>query len=211
MPRVKPGDSDEHERPGEPTDESGEPDAETAADEPEPSGAAAERDGGEPEPLMTELEDPRETARGRGDAERPKVVRVGFYLALAAVAFGLGGGIFLFAQRQAIIGDLVSPRNPNRVTLGDAQHVVDQVLWLYIIVVVVLGAFIALFAYKAQEGVRRARMMLLVVTLILLFFYLLSPILTSLSLLSGLLAAAMIVLMYLPSTRAFFGPRQTIR
>jgi hypothetical protein len=178
----------------------------------------------EPEPLMTELEkappvreeEPvmptaAEAARRRSDLPRPRVLRIALYLAITSVVLGVAAGIQLFTLKQKIVDDQIAPDNPNRLSLTDAEAIVGKVLWLYMIVVVVLGAFIILFAYKAQEGMRRARMLLLVVTLIQVIFYLLSPFLTSMGLLSGLLALVTVALLYLPSTRAYFGPRQTIR
>ncbi len=77
-------------------------------------------------------------------------------------------------------------------------------------VVIALGAFLVLFAYKAQDGVRRARMMALIIALILLLFhfYFFG---TAYGQISGLFAAITIALLYLPSTRAYFGPRQRTR
>jgi hypothetical protein len=67
-----------------------------------------------------------------------------------------------------------------------------------------------LFAYKAQDGVRRARMMAVIITLILLIFhfYFFG---TAFGQISGLFAAITLAMMFLPSTREYFGPRQQIR
>lgn len=221
-PVTKPGNSDDDERPTGAEDElakdetAEEPATEPAADEPEAEKAD------DPEPLMTELEkappapedEPvmptaAEAARRRSDQPTPRVLKIAFYLAVGSAVIGIAAAIQLFTLKQTITQDLLT--NNRDIKPADAERAVGAAVWLYLIVTVVFGAFIALFAYKAQEGVRRSRMLLLIVTVILLCFYLLSPVLTYLSLFSGLLAAVMIVLPYLPSTREYFGPRQTVK
>jgi hypothetical protein len=199
-----------------------EADADAKADAPADA-KADEKAESDAEPLMTELEKAppapvekpimptaAEAARDRAGLPRPRVLQVAFYVAIASGVIGLASGIVLIAQQQVMIDFAVSPDNPNRRPLPEAENLVSSFLWIYMIVVVALGAFLALFAYKAQDGVRRARMMSVIITLMVVgfHFYLTG---TEFGLISGLSAAIAVALMYAPSTRAYFGPRQTVR
>ncbi len=213
--------------------------AETGADESPAKGTDTEADSGadkgvdadtaaekEPEPLMVELEKapppPEEpvmptaaesaaaAARRRGELERPKAVRIAFYLAIASTVVGVFSAVDLFLSKAELVRSAQSIETPKPLTAAEAERAVSSLLWLYLVVVLVLGAFLTLFAYKAQDGVRRARMMALIITLILLMFhfYFFG---TLYGQVSGLFAAVTIALLYLPSTREYFGPRQTVR
>jgi len=204
------------------TEPEAEPKAETepkAKSEPEPAAEPVD----DPEPLMVELEkappireeEPvmptaAEAARRRSDLPRPKVLRIAFYFALASAAVGLYSAIELFLNKANLVESAQTIKTERPLTAEEAERAVTSLLWLYLVVVLVLGAFITLFVYKAQDGVRRARMMALIVTLILMLFhfYFFG---TAFGQISGLFGAVTVALLYLPSTRAYFGPRQTVR
>jgi hypothetical protein len=176
----------------------------------------------EPEPLMVELEkappireEPvmptaAEAARRRSDLPRPKVLRIALYFALASAAVGLYSAIELFLNKAELVESAQTIKTERPLTAEEAERAVTSLLWLYLVVVLALGAFVTLFVYKAQEGVRRARMMALIITIILMLFhfYFFG---TAFGQISGLFAAVTIALLYLPSTREYFGPRQTVR
>ncbi len=211
MPPVKPGNSDGNERHDQRPDTSGNGEATEPATVEPPAPAMADLEKAPPapeeEPVMPTA---REAARDRDDMERPTVLRVAFYLALASAVIGAVSGIYLILHKADLVSSAQSADAPQKLTADEAERAVTSLLWLYMVVVVALGVFLTLFAYKAQDGVRRARMMALIVTVILLLFYFyFAP--TLFGQLSGLFAAVTIALMYLPSTRAYFGPRQTVR
>ena len=176
----------------------------------------------DPEPLMTELENAppvreepvmptaAEAARRRSELPRPTVVRVAFYLVIASVVVGLVSAVDLFLSKAELVSSAQTIKTAKPLTAEEAERAVTSLLWLYLVVVLALGAFMVLFAYKAQDGVRRARMMTLIITLIVLLFhfYFFGTVYGQVS---GLFAAIAIALLYLPSTRAFFGPRQSTR
>jgi hypothetical protein len=204
VPPVKPGSPDDEKGVGEKT--SADADEPTVTD-PEPGPAPIEKaPPAREEPVMPTA---AEAAARRRDVARPTVVRTAFYLAFGSAALGVVTGIYLITQKQVMLDYAVSPDNPLRTTPARAENIVTTYLWLYMIQAVALGGFLTLFAYKAQEGVRRARMMMLIITLIMLLFHFYVgwawP-----DLISGFCALLAIALMYLPSTREFFGPRQTI-
>jgi hypothetical protein len=216
---VKPGNSDDDERP-DTVDAQPDPEPETADSEKADS-EKADSEKADPEPLMAELEkappieEPvmptaAEAARRRSDLPRPKVLRIALYFALASAAVGLYSAIELFLNKAELVSDAQKIKTAKPLTAEEAERAVTSLLWLYLVVMVAFGAFIALFVYKAQDGVRRARMMALIVALILLLFHFyFFP--TPFGQISGLFVVVTIALLYLPSTREYFGPRQTVR
>ena len=188
-----------------------EPEAVAARDEPEPEPAELEKAPPLPaeEPVMpTAAEASRAAARRRGEMPRPKVLTYAFYASILSGAVGLASAIVLFLAKADLVDQAQEINTTRKLSAAEAEKAVTSLLWLYAVVVVALGAFLILFAYKAMDGLRRARMMALIITLILLLFdfYLFG---TQLGQFSGLLAAVTIGLMYLPSTREYFPPRQT--
>jgi hypothetical protein len=172
--------------------------------------SAAEFEKAPPVPDEPVMPTAAEAARRRSDLPRPKVLRIAFYLAIASAVVGIYSAIELFLNKADLVRSAQTIKTPNPLTPEEAERAVTSLLWLYLVVVVVLGAFITLFVYKAQDGVRRARMMAMIVTLILLIFhfYFFG---TAFGQISGLFGAITIALLYLPSTREYFGPRQTVR
>jgi hypothetical protein len=184
---------------------------------------AAEAKAAEGEPLMVELEkappiadDPvmptaAEARRRRSELPRPRVLQIAFYLAIASLVAGLISVFDLWAHKAELVSGAQDPEQVQRpLNAEEAERAVTSLLWLYLVVVAALGAFLTLFAYKAQDGVRRARMLALIITLILLLFHFFF--FGSLyGQVSGLFAAIAIALLYLPSTREYFGPRQKTR
>jgi hypothetical protein len=184
---------------------------------------AAEAKAAEGEPLMVELEkappiadEPvmptaAEARRRRSELPRPRVLQIAFYLAIASLVAGLISVFDLWAHKAELVSGAQDPEQVQRpLNAEEAERAVTSLLWLYLVVVAALGAFLTLFAYKAQDGVRRARMLALIITLILLLFHFFF--FGSLyGQVSGLFAAIAIALLYLPSTREYFGPRQKTR
>jgi glucan phosphoethanolaminetransferase (alkaline phosphatase superfamily) len=196
---TKPGNSD----PAEPKDE-------TAAETPDTPETAAAYEKAPPvreEPVMPTA---AEAARHRSELPRPKIVRIAFYLAIASGVVGLFSALDLFLNKAELVRSAQTLKTAKPLTAAEAEKAVTSLLWLYLVVVIALGAFLVLFAYKAQDGLRRARMMALIIALILLLFhfYFFG---TAYGQISGLFAAITIALLYLPSTRAYFGPRQRTR
>jgi hypothetical protein len=203
-------------------DEAESEDEPESEDEDAPEDRFGDRAEDEPEPEIVELEkappvadEPvmptaAEAARERGERPRPRVLAIAFYLAIACAVVGVVSSIDLFINKAELVKSAREIKTTKPLTAAEAERAVTSLLWLYLVVVVALGAFLVLFAYKAQDGVRRSRMMALIITLILLLFhfYFFG---TPYGQISGLFAAVTVALMYLPSTREYFGPRQIRR
>jgi hypothetical protein len=225
---TKPGNSDPADQP---VDAPEAPDAEKPAAEPAAESEPAPVEPVEPEPVRdpepaelekappvpaeepvmpTAAEASRAAAVRRGEMPRPRVLTWAFYLSILSGAVGLASAVLLFLAKADLVEQAQKINTARKLTEAEAEKAVTSLLWLYAVVVVALGAFLVLFAYKAMDGLRRARMMALIITLILLLFnfYLFG---TALGQFSGLCAAVTIGLMYLPSTREYFPPRQTTR
>lgn len=151
-----------------------------------------------------------EAARRRSELPRPRVLTIAYYLAIASGVIGAASAVMLFLSKAELVSQAQTIKTTKPLTAAEAEKAVTSLLWLYLVVVLALGAFLVLFAYKAMDGVRRARMMALIIALIVLIFhfYFFG---TALGQISGLCAAITIALMYLPATRAYFPPRQTTR
>ncbi len=174
----------------------------------------------DPEPLMAELEkappppeEPvmptaREAAakRARPDgtvAPVPGLLRWSFYLALLSAVIGVVGGVFLLLNKQTLIDDLIENNTNADLTNEQIASGTTTLLWMLMIVTVVFGALLALFGYKAQEGVKKARTMMTVLTvLVVLFYFVLFT--TPFGLLSALLALIAVALLYLPAASQYY-------
>jgi Na+-driven multidrug efflux pump len=151
----------------------------------------------------------REAAAETGGRPVPAVVRWGYYLILVAVVVGLLGAVYLLFNKDTLVDNQMRIEGAERVTRDEADRVVSNALTTLIVINAIFGAFQALFAYKAREGQRRARMLVTIATvMVVLFHYLLVP--TLFGQLGGLVAAIGAALLYMPSAREFF-PRPTLR
>ena len=208
-------------KPGKPDPD--QPEVDATADAPSHTGKSVERETVD-EPLMAELEKapppPEEPvmptareaaakrARSAGTAEPvPGLLRWSFYLALLSAVIGVVGGVFLLLNKQTLIDDLVENNTNKELTNEQIASGTTTLLWLLMTVTVIFGVLLALFSYKAQEGVKKARTMLTVLTvLVVLFYFMLFT--TPFGLLSALLALIAVALLYLPSASQYYRARQ---
>lgn len=152
----------------------------------------------------------REAAAATGDRPVPSVIRWGFYVIVLAVVVGVVGAIYLMLNKDTLVDNQLALEGAEKITRAEAERVVSNALWTLIIINVIFGAFQALFAYKAREGQRKARMLVTIATVLVVFFhYLLVP--TLFGQLAGLLAAIGCALLYLPQGRGFYPPRPSLK
>ena len=136
--------------------------------------------------------------------ERPPVVRYAFVVWVLAGVSGVVNGIVMLANKQQLIDRWIKTRQPD-ITDEQIASGASTLLWMFLIAAVVFAVMFTLSAYKAQDGIRRARLMLTVLCLITVAFYtLVLP--TALGVLTALLSAAGTVLLYLPAANLFFRP-----
>lgn len=172
----------------------------------------------DPEPLMAELEKapppPREQelraqAKRRFEEPPPRTLRFSFYFFTAAGLVWLVSMIVSLFYKQTIIDDQIkSNKNPN-VTPEQITGAINQLLWILIIASLAFTVFLGLFGYKATEGTRRARTLVTIFAAIMVLFHLLlAP--SQLGILSALLAVTGLALLWSPSSRKYFPPRQVL-
>lgn len=223
---TKPGNSD----PDEPKTDAVEP-TEPAEADPEPASEPVEAEKTEKaehedaEPLMTELEkappppeEPvmptaREAAAKRAQASRrfeeaaPTTLKWAFYLFVASGVVWVFGSVAALVIKQSLIDDQVSRNTDPKITPEQISSAVNQVLWLALVLSITFAVFMALFGYKATEGTRRARTLVTIFgTIVVLFHLLLNG--TLIGLLSAFLGLAALALLYSPTARAYFPPRE---
>lgn len=172
----------------------------------------------DPEPLMAELEKapppPREQAL-RAQAKRrfeeppPRMLRFSFYFFTAAGLVWLVSMVVSLFYKQTIIDNQIKTnQNPN-VTPEQITNAINQLLWILIIASLAFTVFLTLFGYKATEGTRRARTLVTIFAAIMILFHLLlAP--SQLGILSALLAVTGLALLWSPSSRKYFPPRQVL-
>jgi hypothetical protein len=147
-----------------------------------------------------------EVAAGRDDSvERPAVVRYAFVVWVLAGLVGVLNAIIMLINKQAFIDHAIKQNRSPTISNDQIASGATTLLWMFLVAAVIFALMFSLFAYKAQEAVRRARLMLTFLCLINVVFYLvvlqvyLSPLVAAFT-----LAGA--VLLYLPRSNAFFRP-----
>jgi hypothetical protein len=163
------------------------------------------------EPASTPAEPPvmptaQEAAATRPqDRERPPEVRYSFVLWVLAGVFGIVDAIVLLTMKQGLIDTSIrNNKNPN-ATNEQIANGVTILLWMLVVTAVALAAFYALFAFKAQESIRRARLLLTMLCVLTLLFHIFVKT-TPFGWLTALLALGATVLLYLPRSLKFYAP-----
>jgi len=144
-------------------------------------------------------------ARRTEPEERPAVVRYAFFVWALAGLSGILNAIIMLINKQAFIDHAIKQNRSPNITNDQIASGATTLLWMFMVVAVIFAVLFGLFAYKAQEAVRRARLMLTILCLINVVFYLvvlqvyLSPLVAAFTL-------AGTVLLYLPRSNVFFRP-----
>lgn len=156
-----------------------------------------------PDPILPGQEPPKITV--------PKPVQISFWLWIAAGVVLVTGQVVLLSLKQRLIDEVVKqiatqpiqgrPLDPAQVASG-----LNTLLWTLLVGSVVFAALFALFAFKAREGTRSARSVLtaLAIFLVLVELIFFRGALNLFLLLTTLLTAIALMLMYLPSVSDHF-------
>jgi len=145
-------------------------------------------------------------ATWRAPDQRPTPVRYSLVVWITAGACGVINAIILLSNKQDLIDTWIRTKERD-ITNEQIAQGANTLLWTFMVAAVVFAALFTLFAYKAQDGIRRARLMLTMLCLItVLFYFLIQP--TPFGLMAALLAAVATVLLYLPSSNTYFRPAE---
>lgn len=137
--------------------------------------------------------------------ERPAPVRYAFVVWMFAGIMGIVNGVDMLLRKQQLVDRWVR-QNPD-VARVDLERGANTLLWMFLVAAVAFAVLFTLFAYKAHEGQRRARLMLtcLCVLMVVFHFLVLGEVF---GLTSALLGVIGTVLLYLPAANRFFAPRE---
>jgi hypothetical protein len=184
---------------------------EVAASKPARSSAKARRAA-----LMAELEKappPPYDAKLRAQAKRrfeeppPGTLRFSLYFFVAAGGIWLLSMVASLIYKQDIIDNEIKRNTNPKVTPDQIAGAVNQILWIVTVAALAFTVFLALFGYKAREGTRRARTLVTIFAAVLVLFHLLLNG-TRFGILSAMFALAGLALLWSPSARRYFAPRQ---
>ena len=168
------------------------------------------------EPLMAELEKappaPRERelraqAKRRFEEPPPRTLRFSFYFFTGSGLIWLLSMVASLIYKQDIINNEIKRNQNPDITPEQISAAVNQILWIVTVAALAFTIFLALFGYKATEGTRRARTLVTIfATMLVLFQLLLNG--TQLGVLSAMFALVGLALLWSPSARKYFPPRQ---
>lgn len=203
--------------PAEP-DNTGNADAEA---EPEPAAKAAAKPKAKPriekappiraddEPVMPTAREAamRAQAKRRFEEPAPRTLRISFYFFVAAGLIWLASMVISLIYKQDIIDAQIEASEGTDLTPDQIANGVTQILWIVTIAALTFTVFLGLFGYKATEGTRRARTLVTIFGTILVLFHLLLNG-TPPGILSAMFALVGLALLWSPSARKYFPPRE---
>jgi ABC-type multidrug transport system permease subunit len=168
--------------------------------------AVTSRSNDEPEepPVMPTADEA--AATHRPPAERPAPVRYAFVVWVLAGLVGIVNAVIMLLNKQTLIDYSIKQNRDPKISAAQIASTANTLLWMFLVGAVVFAVFFALFAYKAQDGVRRARLLLTMLCLVTVAFYFL-VLGTVPGVMVALLTLIASVLLYLPSSNRFFAPR----
>jgi hypothetical protein len=168
----------------------------------EPEKPAAERP---PEPPVMPTAEEAAAARWPAE-ERPAPVRYAFIVWILAGAFSVLNSSLMLVNKQDLIDySIKQNRNPS-ISNEQIARGANTLLWMFLVAAVVFAVLFTLFAYKAQDGIRRARLMLTMLCILTVVFYFF-VLRTVPGLMVALLSLIATVLLYTPRANAYFRPR----
>jgi small-conductance mechanosensitive channel len=109
--------------------------------------------------------------------------------------------------KQQIIDAQIKANKDPKISAAQLTSAVNQILWIVTVAALAFTIFLALFGYKATEGTRRARTLVTIFAVMLVIFHLFLNG-TQLGILSAMFGLVGLALLWAPSSRAYFPPRQ---
>jgi hypothetical protein len=149
----------------------------------------------------------RAQAKRRFEEPAPRTLRISFYFFVVAGVIWLASMVISLIYKQDIIDAQVDASKDTDLTPDQIANGVTQILWIVTIAALTFTVFLALFGYKATEGTRRARTLVTIVATVLVLFHLLLNG-TPPGILSAMFAIVGLALLWSPSARRYFPPRE---
>lgn len=151
---------------------------------------------------------PKPRIHGEGPTfDPPELVRLSFRLWVAAAAILAVSFLYMVFDQDSIVERLIEGNTDRQISDAQIAAGTPAVLWTLAVGGLMFSVLFVLFAYKAREGTRSARSVLTVLTLTVAVFVALAwPLMNFLMVVALLVAAAAVVLMYLPGAAEYFPP-----
>jgi hypothetical protein len=149
----------------------------------------------------------RAQAKRRFEEPAPRTLRISFYFFIAAGLIWLASMVISLIYKQDIIDAQIEASKDTDLTPDQIANGVTQILWIVTIAALTFTVFLGLFGYKAIEGTRRARTLVTIFGTILVLFHLLLNG-TPPGILSAMFCLVGLALLWSPSARRYFPPRE---
>ncbi|MDQ3789923.1 MAG: hypothetical protein M3422_22100, partial [Actinomycetota bacterium] len=164
---------------------------------------------GDDEPVMPTAREAalRAQAKRRFEEPAPRTLRISFYFFVAAGLIWLASMVISLIYKQDIIDAQIEASRDTDLTPDQIANGVTQILWIVTIAALTFTVFLGLFGYKATEGTRRARTLVTIFGTILVLFHLLLNG-TPPGILSAMFCLVGLALLWSPSARKYFPPRE---
>ncbi len=149
----------------------------------------------------------RAQAKRRFEEPAPRTLRISLYFFVAAGLIWLASMVISLIYKQELIDAQIEASKGTDLTPDQIANGVTQILWIVTIAALTFTVFLGLFGYKATEGTRRARTLVTIFGSILVLFHLLLNG-TPPGILSAMFCLVGLALLWSPSARAYFPPRE---
>jgi hypothetical protein len=149
----------------------------------------------------------RAQAKRRFEEPAPRTLRISFYFFVASGLIWLASMVVSLIYKQDIINAQIEASRDTELTPDQIANGVTQILWIVTIAALTFTVFLGLFGYKATEGTRRARTLVTIFGTVLVLFHLLLNG-TPPGILSAMFALVGLALLWSPSARKYFPPRE---
>ncbi len=190
-------------------DKKAEPEPKPKAKPAKPRIEKAPRVRADDEPVMPTAREAalRAQAKRRFEEPAPRTLRISFYFFVAAGLIWLASMVISLIYKQDIIDAQIEASRDTDLTPDQIANGVTQILWIVTIAALTFTVFLGLFGYKATEGTRRARTLVTIFGTILVLFHLLLNG-TPPGILSAMFCLVGLALLWSPSARKYFPPRE---
>jgi hypothetical protein len=149
----------------------------------------------------------RAQAKRRFEEPAPRTLRISFYFFVASGLIWLASMVISLIYKQDIIDAQIEASKGTDLTPDQIANGVTQILWIVTIAALTFTVFLGLFGYKATEGTRRARTLVTIFGTVLVLFHLLLNG-TPPGILSAMFCLVGLALLWSPSARKYFPPRE---
>lgn len=161
------------------------------------------------EPVMPTADEAARRAQSKRRFEEPppRTLRISLYFFVTAGLIWLASMVISLYYKQDLIDAQIEASRDTNLSPEQIANGVTQILWIVTIAALTFTVFLGLFGYKATEGTRRARTLVTIFGSVLVLFHLLLNG-TPPGILSAMFCLVGLALLWSPSARKYFPPRE---